>query len=348
MKIVYVIEKMSGIGGMERIITDKMNYLVRNTEHEVVLLLLWQDEKPVAYLLDERVEIVKLNVPFQHKIKLIFAFRKTIRKINPDITIYTWIMGAFLAAFSGWKGKSIYEAHRARPTMKHQWIMSLMERNVDCVVTLTQQDTKDYPHAKHVTLIPNFTSLHVEKPSDCMAKRCVSIGRLVDVKNFSRLLDVWKKVSEKHPDWHLDIVGEGPERETLQKKIESLNLSENVTLHKGTTDVIPYYINSSIFLMTSRFEGLGIVGVEAQAAGTPVVCTDTLPHEIDISPLINRVSLSEPCTVWAEAVDRASKDSLCHCDMREYLKRANYDIHSLAVWLQDFYLEKYAQANERS
>ena len=123
MKIVYVIEKMSGIGGMERIITDKMNYLVRNTEHEVVLLLLWQDEKPVAYLLDERVEIVKLNVPFQHKIKLIFAFRKTIRKINPDITIYTWIMGAFLAAFSGWKGKSIYEAHRARPTMKHQWII---------------------------------------------------------------------------------------------------------------------------------------------------------------------------------------------------------------------------------
>ena len=274
MKIVYVIEKMSGIGGMERIITDKMNYLVRNTEHEVVLLLLWQDEKPVAYLLDERVEIVKLNVPFQHKIKLIFAFRKTIRKINPDITIYTWIMGAFLAAFSGWKGKSIYEAHRARPTMKHQWIMSLMERNVDCVVTLTQQDTKDYPHAKHVTLIPNFTSLHVEKPSDCMAKRCVSIGRLVDVKNFSRLLDIWKKVSEKHPDWHLDIVGEGPERETLQKKIESLNLSENVTLHKGTTDVIPYYINSSIFLMTSRFEGLGIVLIEAQTCGLPIVSID--------------------------------------------------------------------------
>lgn len=274
MKIVYVIEKMSGIGGMERIITDKMNYLVRNTEHEVVLLLLWQDEKPVAYLLDERVEIVKLNVPFQHKIKLIFAFRKTIRKINPDITIYTWIMGAFLAAFSGWKGKSIYEAHRARPTMKHQWIMSLMERNVDCVVTLTQQDTKDYPHAKHVTLIPNFTSLHVEKPSDCMAKRCVSIGRLVDVKNFSRLLDVWKKVSEKHPDWHLDIVGDGPEREALQKKIECLNLSESVTLHKGTTDVIPYYINSSIFLMTSRFEGLGIVLIEAQTCGLPIVSID--------------------------------------------------------------------------
>ena len=274
MRIVYVIEKMSGIGGMERIITDKINYLVRHTNHEVVMLLLWHDELPLAYPLDERVKIVRMDVPYLHKIKALFSFRKTIRKINPDITIYTWVMGAFLAAFSGWKGKSIYEAHRARPTMKHQWIMSLMERNVDAVVVLTQQDAKEYPHAKNVTLIPNFTSLHVEKPSDCSSKRCVSVGRLVEVKDFSRLLDIWKKVSEKHPDWHLDIVGEGPERETLQQKIERLSLSSNVTLHKATSDVLPFYLNSSIYLMTSRFEGLGIVLIEALSCGLPIVSLD--------------------------------------------------------------------------
>ena len=84
-----------------------------------------------------------MDVPFQHKLRGSFSFRKTVREINPDITIYTWVMGAFLAAFSGWKGKCIYEAHRARPTMKHQWIMSLMEGKVDAVVTLTQQDAKE-------------------------------------------------------------------------------------------------------------------------------------------------------------------------------------------------------------
>ena len=265
---------MSGIGGMERIITDKMNYLVRHTDHEVVLLLLWHDENPLAYPLDDRVRVVRMDIPFQHKIRALFSFRKTIRKINPDITVYTWVMGAFLAAFSGWKGKCIYEAHRARPTMKHQWIMSLMERNVDAVVVLTQQDAKEYPHAKNVTLIPNFTSLHVEKPSDCLSKRCVSIGRLIEVKDFSRLLDIWKKVSEKHPDWYLDIVGEGPEREALQQKIERLGLSSNVTLHKATSDVLPFYLNSSIYLMTSRFEGLGIVLIEAQSCGLPIVSLD--------------------------------------------------------------------------
>ena len=274
MKIVYVIEKMSGIGGMERIITDKMNYLVSHTDHEVVLLLLWHDENPLAYPLDDRVRVVRMDIPFQHKIKALFSFRKTIRKINPDITVYTWVMGAFLAAFSGWKGWSIYEAHRARTTMKHQWIVSLMERRVDAVVALTQQDANDYPHAKSVVLIPNFTSLHVEKPSDCSSKHCLSVGRLVDVKDFSRLLDIWKMVVSKRSEWHLDIVGEGSEREALQQKIERLNLSSNVTLHEATSDVLPYYTNSSIYLMTSRFEGLGIVLIEAQTCGLPIVSLD--------------------------------------------------------------------------
>lgn len=274
MRIVYVIEKMSGKGGMERIITDKMNYLVRHTAHEVVLLLLWHDESPLAYPLDDRVRVERMDIPFQHKLRALFSFRKTIRKLNPDITVYTWVMGAFLAAFSGWKGKSIYEAHRARPTMKHQWIVSLMERRVDTVVALTQQDANDYPHAKRVVLIPNFTSLHVEKPSDCSSRHCLSVGRLVDVKDFSRLLDIWKLVSEKHPEWYLDIVGEGPEREALLQKIERLNLSSSVTLHEATNDVIPYYINSSIYLMTSRFEGLGIVLIEAQTCGLPIVSLD--------------------------------------------------------------------------
>ena len=274
MKIVYVIEKMSGIGGMERIITDKMNYLVRHTDHEVVLLLLWHDENPLAYPLDDRVRVVRMDIPFQHKIKALFSFRKTIRKINPDITVYTWVMGAFLAAFSGWKGRSIYEAHRARTTMKHQWIVSLMERRVDAVVALTQQDANDYPHAKSVVLIPNFTSLHVEKTSDCSSKHCLSVGRLVDVKDFSRLLDIWKMVVSRRSEWHLDIVGEGPEREALQQKIERLNLLSNVTLHEATSDVLPYYTNSSIYLMTSRFEGLGIVLIEAQTCGLPIVSLD--------------------------------------------------------------------------
>lgn len=274
MKITYVIEKLSGIGGMERILTDKMNYLAEHTSHEVVLLLLWKDEKPTAYELNGKVKVVRLNVQFNNKLKALLAFRKTIREINPDITVYTWVMGALLAAFSGWKGKSIYEAHRARPTMRYQWIMSRMEKKVDAVVALTKQDSKDYPSARKVVVIPNFTSISVEKPSDCTSTRCLGIGRLIDVKNFSRLLDIWQKVSERNPDWHLDIVGEGPEQEMLQQKIERLGLAGSVSLQKATNDVASYYTSSSMYLMTSRFEGLPMVLLEAQSCGLPIITLD--------------------------------------------------------------------------
>ena len=274
MKIAYVIEKLSGIGGMERILTDKMNYLAEHTSHEVVLLLLWKDEKPMAYGLNEKVKVIRLNVQFNSKLKALLTFRKVIREIKPDITIYTWVMGALLSAFSRWKGKSIYEAHRARPTMRHQWIMSRMEKKVDAVVALTEQDSKDYPSAHKVVVIPNFTSISVEKPSDCTSKRCLAVGRLIDVKNFSRLLDIWQKVSGRNPDWHLDIVGEGPEREILQQKIERLGLGESVSLHKATHDVASYYTGSSLYLMTSRFEGLPMVLLEAQSCGLPIITLD--------------------------------------------------------------------------
>lgn len=274
MKIAYVIEKLSGIGGMERILTDKMNYLAEHTSHEVVLLLLWKDEKTMAYGLNEKVKVIRLNVQFNSKLKALLTFRKVIREIKPDITIYTWVMGALLSAFSRWKGKSIYEAHRARPTMRHQWIMSRMEKKVDAVVALTEQDSKDYPSAHKVVVIPNFTSISVEKPSDCTSKRCLAVGRLIDVKNFSRLLDIWQKVSGRNPDWHLDIVGEGPEREILQQKIERLGLGESVSLHKVTHDVASYYTGSSLYLMTSRFEGLPMVLLEAQSCGLPIITLD--------------------------------------------------------------------------
>lgn len=274
MKIAYVIEKLSGIGGMERILTDKMNYLAEHTSHEVVLLLLWKDGKPMAYGLNEKVKVIRLDVQFNSKLKALLTFRKVIREIKPDITIYTWVMGALLSAFSRWKGKSIYEAHRARPTMRHQWIMSRMEKKVDAVVALTEQDSKDYPSAHKVVVIPNFTSISVEKPSDCTSKRCLAVGRLIDVKNFSRLLDIWQKVSGRNPDWHLDIVGEGPEREILQQKIERLGLGESVSLHKATHDVASYYTGSSLYLMTSRFEGLPMVLLEAQSCGLPIITLD--------------------------------------------------------------------------
>lgn len=106
-------------------------------------------------------------------------------------------------------------------------------------------------------------------------------------------------------------------------------------------DVAELYQAMDVFLMPSLFEGLGIVGVEAQAAGTPIVCTDTLPTEISVSPLIYQMSLDESADEWAKLLLRAAENSQRHHDMKQYIIEANYDMDALAKKMEEFYLQKY-------
>ena len=102
-------------------------------------------------------------------------------------------------------------------------------------------------------------------------------------------------------------------------------------------DVAELYQAMDVFLMPSLFEGLGIVGVEAQAAGTPVVCTDTLPDEINVSPLVYRLSLEKPADELVETVLTAAKNPQRHQNMKQYIIDANYDMDALAKGIQTFY-----------
>lgn len=274
MKLLYVVEKMSGKGGMERILTDKMNYLAEHTAHEIVLLLLWHDKQPLAYKLSNRIRIIHLNVPYKLWFLVLLRFNRIVKQERPDLSIFTWVMGAFLAAFGLCEGARIYEAHRARYTMRYQWLQRLMEKKVDAVVALTEQDAGYYQKARRVEVIPNFTAMSLQNDSDLTSHTCLAIGRLIEAKNFTRLIDIWQKVNARHPDWRLDIVGDGPEESLLQKKIISSGLQDSITLHHATNEVEKYYRQSSIFLLTSKFEGLSMVIIEAMTCGLPVVSVD--------------------------------------------------------------------------
>jgi len=114
------------------------------------------------------------------------------------------------------------------------------------------------------------------------SKRILFVGRMVYEKGYDILIEVLKKVSERHQDWDFRIVGDGPLKNMIVKQIELSGLKEKISVLSSTKLISEEYLKSSIFLMTSRTEGLPMVLLEAQACGLPIVSFDCETGPSDI------------------------------------------------------------------
>lgn len=281
MKLLYVIEHISTVGGLERIIIDKMNALAAEDGFEVMLMTIWQDENPPAFPLDRRVKQVCLGVKRPKSglgwlaaiPRVLYIYNNKVRAIGPDAVVHFRAMGAMLAAFSSWKGITVFEAHLARQHSNRKWLYPLMERKVDAVVCLTKGDAANYTRAKRVEVIPNFVGpLHT--PPCERGRRCLFVGRLCPEKDPLRLVSLWKSIVARHPGWQLDICGEGELETEVRAEVERMGIGDSVVLHGQVSDIAGMYAKSAMLLLCSRTEGLPMVLIEAMRSGLPVVSTD--------------------------------------------------------------------------
>lgn len=281
MKLLYVIEHISTVGGLERILIDKMNAMAAEDGFDVVLMTIWQDENRPAFPLDRRVEQVCLGVKrpryslgwLASVPKVLYRYNNKVRAIAPDVVIHFRAMGAMFTAFSSWKGYTVFEAHTARNYSNHRWLYPLMEHRADVVVCLTNGDAKNYSKAKRVEVIPNFVTT-CPVPSCERVNRCLFVGRLCQEKDPLRLLRLWKEIVGRHPGWQLDICGEGEMDKDVRVEIERLSIVDSVRVHGHVSGISKMYAQSAMLLLCSQTEGLPMVLIEAMQNGLPVVSTD--------------------------------------------------------------------------
>ena len=161
---------------------------------------------------------------------------------------------------------------------------------LDALAVLTETDRRDYvalfgSRAPRVVLLPNAVPAIDGGRADPTCKTVVAAGRLTRQKGFDRLIPAWSEIARTHPDWRLEIYGSGREGGALQQLVDRHGLSGTVSLMGRTKRLGEAFANSSIFVLSSRREGLPMVILEAMSKGLPVVSFDcpTGPAEIIVN-----------------------------------------------------------------
>lgn len=186
----------------------------------------------------------------------------------------------------GWQHNS-FEAY-FRNKGKYYWNEDEMFKrylsNLYKCVVLTNIDKEDYKKNFNIDtkVIYNPLSFCSEEKTKCNKKNIVFAGRLEEYqKGLDLLIDIFKKINDKNKEWKLNILGDGEDKEKLKKYIQQKDLEKYVNLLGRIDDVKKYFLESSIFVSTSRWEGFGLVITEAMECGLPVVAFDNSgPKEI--------------------------------------------------------------------
>lgn len=162
------------------------------------------------------------------------------------------------------------------------------------------------------------------------------IGRFCYPKNHAFLLDIFQELHRRRPQAVLLLAGSGELEEAVRRKTARLGLTDSVRFLGNRSDTPDLYQAMDVFLLPSRYEGLPVVGVEAQAAGLPLVISDRVPPETLVLPSARICPLAAPVAVWADTV--AAAGACSRVDSTRAMADAGFDIRQQAARLAETYL----------
>lgn len=301
-KIIFFTGSQALSGGTERACANVANLLI-SYGFETTILSQYEGKRS-AHEVDPNVKLHELNVKRKKGIRgyfgTIFKLLCYVRKHRPDIVIavesLSFLYFLPLVVFPKRPVLINWEHFNARVLLGKRsrgWSRKLAVFLADHVVVLSDADKAIWISElkcsqSKITRIYNVNPLETaRRPFYSSAQKsnpsAIAVGRLTYQKGFDLLIRSWSMIPETVRDgWQLNIYGEGPDRDFLQRKIISLNLDHQISLSGQTADILAEYTKSDFFILSSRFEGFGLVLLEALSCGLPVISFDCFagPSEI--------------------------------------------------------------------
>ena len=308
MKLLYFTIQINMLGGLAKIVIDKINWLVDHG-YDVTLCNIERLEVVPAYPIDSRVKLVRGDISTEPggaltRLKgVVGAIRRTkeiIEQEQPDVVInahcplVTWILpwitghSTWLSSFSAHRSTLIIEMHQSRQGLEvfnrqfmgafsrwlHRWSIRWIYSKYDKFVVLTNGDREAW-NTKNCITIPNFatvkTSLGSRLSSQDERHQIVLLARLMPQKRIDLMIKVWAKLAKDFPDWHVKVLGDGLLRDELVKLTRELEVEDSFLMPGAVNDVNAELESSDILCLTSEYEGFGIVLIEAMMKHVPVM-----------------------------------------------------------------------------
>ena len=299
MKILYLFRALAVYGGIERVLVDKMNSLSSIAGIEVYMITTDQSDNLIPYSLNNAVHLEDFHICFYKQylyngikrlwilkkmvLQYEFMLSKRLDEIKPDVIVCT--TADRIQSIIKIKGNIplVVESHSiCLRTFEYSnyWLVRKIYRRyllnclarADVVVALTERDAIEWrKFHRYVKVIPNIVNVYKGFLEPYSSKHVIFVGRFDYQKQVKEAILIWSKVHSNHPDWLLDVYGEGEQEDEIKLLASKVG---GVIIHPPTNAIFDCYMNSSILISTSLFEPFGLVIPEAMSCGLPVVAYD--------------------------------------------------------------------------
>ena len=290
-KLLYITNGIKGAAGLERVLSVKANYLADDFGYDVHILTLNNAEAKPFYDFSAKITMHDISVGgnlVNYLKGYIGGIKSAVSKVKPDIILVCddGLKGFFLPMILKKPCPMIYERHVSKvialgqnPSALKQikigfqfLLMNQLGKLFDRFVVLTNDNKKEW-NLGNLQVISNPLSFFPRESSALDQKKVIAVGKQAYQKGFDRLLESWVAIQEKHPDWTLEIYGSHIPSQQIPELAKKLNL-HTVSFFEPVKNIEEKYLESSIFAFPSRFEGFGMVLIEAMACGVPCVSFD--------------------------------------------------------------------------
>ncbi len=307
LKLVYITPSIHTADGAARVLTLKANYFAEHYGYDITIILTEAKGQPFFYRVSDKIKIINYDLDFEQlwncpfwkkffiyipkQLKFKKLLKRDLMRIHPDITIS--LLRREINFLNGIHdgSKKIGEIHVHRDNYRNfkdensnfimdafakLWSRQLLNnlKKLDRFVVLTDKDRKAWTELDNVVTIPNPSPFMPTTVSPLTEKRIIAVARYSHEKGIDLLLEAWAKVEKRTKEWRLDVYGDG-DTTAFNALIDRLGIDRNrCRLNGRTGDIEKEYLRSSIAVCSSRFEGFGMIIIEAMACGLAVVSFD--------------------------------------------------------------------------